>query len=410
MTQNDANSFSMAQGMEQDIQNNLLQRVNFLANDLSQAKAKKDEMTQMVFGLANAGTALTPELNKTLDQVLTKDQKQIWLSQNSAAQQKNNLAAAGSSGTWSVIGQDANGNYLQQNSKTGEIKSGAAPGQVSPTDQAQKNLQSSGINRVRSGDGGLGFSDANGNSLTAQQAAAKAGMPLYQVLQGSQNKQDAWAQGQYAQNVRFTQSGAKYIDLANYSGNDKNAIASWAASVGVAPISDNSQITTLQSIDTSRMNLQSLLSDTNGILPQDAVKRATQSPGRKINDFLQNKNDQQAFDQYTLAAAKILKTISGMNVRMNKDTVKEAQKFMPSRNDTMQEARDKVSKLQTMLNNAEAPITQMDMTRTTGQGANLSSSSTDVSRSGSKYLPGTTIEYQGKNYTVGSDGNTLNPL
>ena len=85
MNNNANTSFSMAQGMEQDIQNNLLQRVNFLANDLSQANAKKDEITQMLFGLANTGVSLTPELNKTLDSALTKGQKAIWLSQDSAA-------------------------------------------------------------------------------------------------------------------------------------------------------------------------------------------------------------------------------------------------------------------------------------------------------------------------------------
>lgn len=379
---------------EEDIQQNLTKRLGALTSDLQNVQSKKAETKQLAFGLANTGVALTPEINSMLDANLTKDEKSIWLSANATANKQKAIVAGATknrntttvtrtdpaTGAQYQVVVDANTGEEVYNGQTGLANGQQPPPQPTLNDQ----LKQLGVVRVASG-GGFGFTDTNNKPLSVQDVAQITKAPVGLLLSGSTSPQDQpvvqkyqkellQSQGPYASAVQSTVSGNKYINLQNYTTN-KDEVATWAANAGVATISDPKDIQDLQAIDTARLNSQSILNAASGVLPADVMQRIFSSPNRKIADFTQSKNDQKAWNLYETTAIQAVKTLSNVNVRFTKDSVKEASKYIPSRNDTMNEAASKIKKLQSLLDNAEAPLVNRDRSNLTGASSGSTGSS-----------------------------------
>lgn len=179
--------------------------------------------------------------------------------------------------------------------------------------------------------------------------------------------------------IKTTIAGRSYLDLSNYTTAER-ARAREAASQAGAVIVSKDQADALQEIDNARLNQRSILGQISGILPKDPTGRILAAPGTKLAQVFQTEDHKSAFNSWRTAAIQALRATAGSKgLRINQAEIAQAiENDIPTLNDTLGTAQQKVKNIETMLENAEQSILVRDRSATT--------STTDPAASAAKKL------------------------
>jgi hypothetical protein len=155
-----------------------------------------------------------------------------------------------------------------------------------------------------------------------------------------------------------TFNGKPYLttsDLTGYSSTQKSKIAAQAASQGIKVITNATDITTLANVSTAQDNMndwQNFMTSGN-LLPANWTKQPGQYADVTLNEFLATNNELAAFNTWKLAIPNLLKGLGGSGSARLFQTIGN---LLPEDTDTVQEAADKFSHIQDLLNNEAAGI------------------------------------------------------
>ena len=151
--------------------------------------------------------------------------------------------------------------------------------------------------------------------------------------------------------------GRQFADLSDITGNAKNALIQWAGTNGI-PALGKDQVYELRDIEGARRNIDSIMGQSQAILPTDASERAARAPGTRISALLQTNAQKAAWGTWRTAAIKALRATTGSkSFRMTQSEIALAIKNdIPTLNDTYEVATQKLQNIQTLLDNAQEPL------------------------------------------------------
>lgn len=174
--------------------------------------------------------------------------------------------------------------------------------------------------------------------------------------------------------IQTTRSGAKYLDLSQYSPSEREKAHQAANAQGVRVLSKEDS-STLSEIDKVSSNQDDILSQITSKLPKDAAGRVIGGTANKLSQFFQTDDDLAAFMTWRGTAIATLRALAGSKgLRLNQAEINMAiQNDIPQVTDTVGVAQKKISNIKKALGNAENAITQRDRsapapTATTGGG------------------------------------------
>ncbi len=161
--------------------------------------------------------------------------------------------------------------------------------------------------------------------------------------------------------IQTTASGRKYIDLSLYTGVERDKARKAANDVGAVSISKE-QANALQEIDNARANQKSILDQVGDLLPKDPTGRVIAAPKIKLEKLFQTDVQKAAYNSWRTAAIQTLRATAGSKgLRINQAEIAQAiENDIPKLTDTLDVAKQKVSNINTMLENAEKSILVRD--------------------------------------------------
>jgi hypothetical protein len=161
--------------------------------------------------------------------------------------------------------------------------------------------------------------------------------------------------------VQTTFSGHRYVDLGGYTPSERTKVREAATAQGIPTVSKEDS-ETLKVIDNARLNQRDLLAEVQTMLPKDATGRVVGAPGRKLSTLFQTDAQRAAFGAWRSAAIQTLKATAGAKgLRINQAEIAQAiTNDIPTIDDTLETATQKVSNINKMLDNAELPIVVRD--------------------------------------------------
>jgi hypothetical protein len=316
-------------------------------NQLAGKKEQVDTMLKLVGKSYDA-------LNSYLGQQATQD----FQREQTATEHKNRLSEiyAGKSadtGTWDV--KTINGMEVLLNSKSGDMKPVGQGG----VDIA---LQSAGITRKKSNDGGYEFIGQDGSKIDYVKAADQLGLSpdkAGSLLTGSKNQQDIRAVVQasdspFASASELSSTGMPFLNIDNYSGKDKNMAVNWAAQNGVAVL-NKAEASVIKEVSNARENMNNILTAGLGFLPKSASSRTIIGPANVFAKLTQLDPRVSAFSAWRSAAIQSLRAMAGSKgLRINQAEIKLAtENDLPKITDTQDVARKKIETVLKQLTAAE---------------------------------------------------------
>ncbi len=158
-----------------------------------------------------------------------------------------------------------------------------------------------------------------------------------------------------------TESGRKYLDLSLYQGKTRNDALQAAGSSGVVAVSKE-QANALQEIGNARLNQKAIIGQIQDALPKTATGRALAAPGTNLARVFQTDSQKAAFSSWRTAAIQTLRATAGSKgLRINQAEIAQAiENDIPRLTDTIGTAQQKVSNINSMLDNAEQSILVRD--------------------------------------------------
>ena len=161
--------------------------------------------------------------------------------------------------------------------------------------------------------------------------------------------------------VRTTMSGAKYVDLSQYSGNERNKARQAAAAVGAVPVSKE-QADALTSVDEARADQHAIMDQIQSLLPTGAAARPAAYVNTKLSKLFQTNDQIAAFGTMQSAAIKTMRALAGAKgLRMSSQLIdRSVQNDIPQLTDTLGVAQQKLKNIEMLLSNVEKPIVVMD--------------------------------------------------
>ena len=160
--------------------------------------------------------------------------------------------------------------------------------------------------------------------------------------------------------VRTTQSGKRFVDLSELTGNAKNSAIKAAHDQGL-PALGGDNIRAVKDIDRARRDLSGLENDVLKLVPRDPQGRLMGAAGRTIEELAQTNPNRAAYKSWRDAAIPTLRAlVAGPGLRMSTEQLKLMLDNLPNKNDTWDTASSKLAIIRQMLDNAEAPNLDAD--------------------------------------------------
>lgn len=178
--------------------------------------------------------------------------------------------------------------------------------------------------------------------------------------------------------VSTTRSGMKYVDVSQFSGNDKNAITDAANKAGIPPVAkDTADL--LSEIDNARENLDYMMQSIAPKLAKDASGRPKTAITNTIEQMAQSDPDLAAIGTYRSAAIQAMRAVAGAKgLRINRAEIEMAQENdIPKMTDTLPVAQAKLKNMMKFLDNAEKAHLVKDRSKLPTSGGDLKNMSTD---------------------------------
>lgn len=164
-----------------------------------------------------------------------------------------------------------------------------------------------------------------------------------------------------APDIQTSVSGAKYVDGSNYTTAERDKARQAAGAAGAVFLSKE-QANSMQEIDNARMNQRDIMTQIGGLLPKDASGRIMSMPGTTLSRVFQTDSQKAAFSSWRTAAIQTLRATAGSKgLRINAAEIAQAiENDIPKLTDTYGVAQQKVSNINTLLDNAERSIVVRD--------------------------------------------------
>jgi hypothetical protein len=152
----------------------------------------------------------------------------------------------------------------------------------------------------------------------------------------------------------------KILDLSPFVGKAKNVAMKWAAENGVVALGTK-DVSTMKDIGRARFDIQTVKDFAEGLFPRDAQGRIVMTPQIAGQRIFQTEAGRAAYRTLTESAIPILRATAGSaGLRITREQIALTIQNLPKQNDTAEVAMRKFAILESLLNNAEAPIVSMD--------------------------------------------------
>lgn len=160
--------------------------------------------------------------------------------------------------------------------------------------------------------------------------------------------------------VGFATNGAKYVDLSSFAGTptEKNEAVQDAESSGYKVITNKNTALDLVNITNAKSNLQSMKDAFDPNSADNAAARDTyKAQLNNLSSFLQTNPDEAAIGTFNDTALDILKAVSGVQgFRGGASAIEQVRETLPQITDTKAVVDQKISNIETLINNRESAI------------------------------------------------------
>jgi hypothetical protein len=155
-------------------------------------------------------------------------------------------------------------------------------------------------------------------------------------------------------NTRQTASGINYVDGTNLTGKDAIAARNAANAKGL-PYLDKTSADLQNNVETTRQNMTNILSTLEGVSPQGPISRVAEYPQRMLSSIFQTNDQVASFAAYRSAAIQALRSMAGAKgLRINQaEIMQSVNNDIPTINDTIDTAKSKIAKVNSMLDSQE---------------------------------------------------------
>jgi hypothetical protein len=200
--------------------------------------------------------------------------------------------------------------------------------------------------------GSKGFATPQDGVLAVAQNLAKrqvSNQSFTQSFSGAANQK-------YSADVEQTTTGAQWIDLSKYSGNDKIAAQNFARANGVAQLTAQ-QATALRNVENARSNLDEYQNLLSSVVYSGPVAKTFGGFGlsKAVAGLFGSNPNQSFFDSLAPETAGFFKAVSQLN-RINGTEFNVTAAGLPQKTDTVAQAQAKIAEAQRQLDNAEKSI------------------------------------------------------